>query len=422
MKKLSFLSAVGLMFLSAPSFATDRFVDASLSEGNGTTLFTNVSAAVEAAEDGDRIVMTPDIYPEPTIVISKSLTFIPSDEVSQVGINANFTINADAERDVKFYNIGFGAYNVTVQNDAGGFNLLFMECQMNVVTINTNSSTSNRSKCHVIDCQINDELICDRDGWDVKIVRSRVEDRVYLRYGDVVQSEINLLWLTDEGGANIDSDERHSIVQSDIQRFYYYNDNYPVLIANNSIRHLLFNKFTSDLTDTQLIVNNEFCRSDVWGNGGELYFAHNSGHYNIVFANNDLSYDGSPFGRSNYNEISYTCCGNRNYIDLNLNAQGFFEFIYNGYPWNTSTPNSGNSLVLTAVAGPTEGVDGGSPEHQFYDLDLTVNDRGRAGGTWGYDNFPEEGSGKAFIYDLQIPTDLYPGQDINLKAKAYHRY
>ena len=226
MKKLSFLSAVGLMFLSAPSFATDRFVDASLSEGNGTTLFTNVSAAVEAAEDGDRIVMTPDIYPEPTIVISKSLTFIPSDEVSQVGINANFTINADAERDVKFYNIGFGAYNVTVQNDAGGFNLLFMECQMNVVTINTNSSTSNRSKCHVIDCQINDELICDRDGWDVKIVRSRVEDRVYLRYGDVVQSEINLLWLTDEGGANIDSDERHSIVQSDIQRFYYYNDNY----------------------------------------------------------------------------------------------------------------------------------------------------------------------------------------------------
>lgn len=412
-----------MFFFSAQSFATDRFVDASLSEGNGTTLFTNVSAAVEAAEDGDRIVMLPDVYPEPTIVVEKSLTFIPSDEISQVTINANFTIVADAERDVKFYNIAFGAYNVTIGNDAGGFNLLFMECQMNRVIVESNSSSSNRSECHIIDCQINDDFVCERDGWDVKLIRSRVNDRVYLRHGDVVQCEISWIYYQDESGSNDDGDARNSIIQNDINKLIYNNDNLPVLVANNSIRTFQFNYWTTNTDVPQFIVNNEFTRSDVWGDGGWIYIAHNAPIYNIVFANNDLSYQSQSFGRGNWGSGEYGCCeGYNSPPSFNFNNQGFFDFLYNGKQWDTGFPSAGNNLVLNEVAGPDDPIDGGSPEHRFYDLDLTVNDRGRSGGTWGFDNFPEEGSGKAFIYDLQIPTDLYPGQDINLKAKAYHRY
>jgi hypothetical protein len=423
MKKLSLWSAIGVFFLSAQSFATDRFVDASLSEGNGTTLFTNVSAAVEAAEDGDRIVMTPDIYPEPTIVISKSLTFIPSDEVSQVGINANFTIQADADRNVKFYNIAFGAYNTEIVNDAGGFNILFMECQMNNVYVNSNSSTSNRSECHIIDCLINSDFICERDGWDVKIVRTRINDECFVRFGDIVQSEVYWMYFQDESGVNISDEYRHSLIQNEFYHFRYLNDNHPVLVANNSIRYFWFNKYSNFNDSPNMIVNNHFTNSEVWGSGGYLAFPHNPPYYNYIFANNDFQGDTAPFcRRSNWDSQVCDYGSDYNYYQVDVGAIGFIDFSYNGYNWNGSVPGAGNALVLTAVAGPDDPVDGGSPEHQFYDLDLTVNDRGRAGGTWGYDNFPEDGDGKAFIYDLRIPTDLYPGQDINLKAKAYHRY
>ena len=36
-------------------------------------------------------------------------------------------------------------------------------------------------------------------------------------------------------------------------------------------------------------------RSEVWGDGGWVYIAHNAPYYNIVFANNDLTYQSTSF-------------------------------------------------------------------------------------------------------------------------------
>ena len=47
------------LFSFTSIFAIDRFVDPNLSSGNGTTLFTNITAAVATAVNGDRIIIAP---------------------------------------------------------------------------------------------------------------------------------------------------------------------------------------------------------------------------------------------------------------------------------------------------------------------------------------------------------------------------
>ncbi len=82
-------------------------------------------------------------------------------------------------------------------------------------------------------------------------------------------------------------------------------------------------------------------------------------------------------------------------------------------------------MVLTKVIGPLgTTVDAGNPSHAYYDVDLTINDRGRTGGPYSISNFNptlNPSGGKAFIFDLQIPADLFPGQQLDIKAKGYHR-
>jgi len=39
------------------NYATDRLVDPTLSSGNGTTIFTTITAAINAAVNGDRIII-----------------------------------------------------------------------------------------------------------------------------------------------------------------------------------------------------------------------------------------------------------------------------------------------------------------------------------------------------------------------------
>jgi hypothetical protein len=106
-------------------------------------------------------------------------------------------------------------------------------------------------------------------------------------------------------------------------------------------------------------------------------------------------------------------------------SPGFFKWTYNGIDLPCPIPGSGNPLVLTKIIGTTgTNTNTGNPAHEYYDIDLTVNDRGRNGGPYGTLNyFPSSNpnNSKAFIFDLDMPTDLFSGQQVNIKAKGYHK-
>ena len=101
-----------LTFLTATSiFATDRYVDPNLSAGNGTTLFTNITSAVAAAVNGDRIIVSSNTYNEATLTISKSLKIIPQTAGTTINFNANIIITGfpGMKLEILGFNLGSGS-------------------------------------------------------------------------------------------------------------------------------------------------------------------------------------------------------------------------------------------------------------------------------------------------------------------------
>lgn len=108
----------------------------------------------------------------------------------------------------------------------------------------------------------------------------------------------------------------------------------------------------------------------------------------------------------------------------NRDAPGTFKWTYNGF----SIPGVGSipgNLTFVNVAGSQNTVNAGNPGAEYTDIDLTRNDRGRLGGPYSILNYnptTNPSNGKAFIFDLDIPTTLQAtSQPVNIRAKGYHR-
>ena len=280
------------------------------------------------------------------------------------------------------------------------------------------------------------------------------------------------LILNDEGGSNT-AENRHAIIQNTISDYLEIrNDNCAFRVANNTL-HDVYLYMWNHQADKNDILNNEFTASSYmhmpwdppsWnlrvnnnifeGNVAFIRWATTYPHWNNTnFQHCDTDNDYGCGSITNVNDQrwngngqppkgSLPClydCNNSNCnnggTDLgcgvnfwstgeaafpNPDIAGFFEWNHNSHGLPNPAVNANDPLVYTEVGNGGENVNGGSPEHEYYDLDLTVNDRGRAGGPWGTANFPTDG--KSFVFDLDIPADLFPGQEIDIKAKAYQRY
>jgi hypothetical protein len=104
---------------------------------------------------------------------------------------------------------------------------------------------------------------------------------------------------------------------------------------------------------------------------------------------------------------------------------GYFKWVYNGNDLPCTVPTGANPLVLTKIIGSTgTTINSGDTNHDYYDIDLTVNDRGILGGPYSILNYNPSinpSNGKAYIFDLEMPSDLFPGIQVDINAKGYHR-
>ncbi len=154
-------------------------------------------------------------------------------------------------------------------------------------------------------------------------------------------------------------------------------------------------------------VNNKFL-------GSILYARRNT---SLIFPN---AFGCLVYG-SSYNTVINEATYSSTATDVpNVYANGFFDWSYNGV---VNLQNSNGILVYTNISGPANDIDGGNPNHDYYDIDLTINDRGVNGGPYSQLNYnaANPNNSKAFIFDLEMPTDLFPGQNVNITAKGYHK-
>ncbi|WP_297518515.1 hypothetical protein, partial [Flavobacterium sp.] len=199
----------------------------------------------------------------------------------------------------------------------------------------------------------------------------------------------------------------------------------------NSLITLLFKRWSPNPNIKNYVINNTF------SNNSSLLVSYiNVPYYNIVVSSNEfLGTNVSSFGgqcNSNCNIGCYTSENLSNQCNFggqfpsqfpNPTISGFFEWTYNGIDLDCTIPTAGNPLVLTKIIGSANAVNGGNPNHNFYDIDLTINDRGINGGPYSQLNYnaTNPNNSKAFIFDLDMPSDLFPGQNVNITAKGYHK-
>jgi len=268
--------------------------------------------------------------------------------------------------------------------------------------------------------------------------------------------------------------------------FNYQNDNYKFIIANNLLKHLYINKWNYYQNNINRILNNEFVNwyslyhpsislprdivpyynLDISNNlftSPQFIYQINNPYYIYIWGwenystTDPFSANGcgsNSFGSCGLNQggpltygaggisscSSYSCWGPHTYIYSygysnsttnilqaqfpNRDAPGTFKWTYNGF----SIPGVGSipgNLTFVNVAGSQNTVNAGNPGAEYTDIDLTRNDRGRLGGPYSILNYnptTNPSNGKAFIFDLDIPTSLQAtSQPVNIRAKGYHR-
>lgn len=405
MKKTITLLAI-LCFVDA--FATDRFVDPNLSQGNGNTLFTTITDAVAAAVDGDRIIIASSSYNEGVLNISKSLQIIPQTTGSVISYNGNIVVSGFAGMNLKIVGFDLGAYNL--QNN------------------NFNGSDASYASVSVINCVFN-EVIFDSDFYSLNMLDCTTNSLIFTS-GYIVKSNIiNSFRVEDEVGGITTSERKIKIIANNIgSGIYIYNDNFPLLIANNDSGGVDLQRWNPSSDVTNVIHNNNFT-------GGFHMTSRNVPRYNIIVtsnifsgnfcvANNPNNYFKSGL---NYNDPETKkdglfCQSNTNEFP-NPNVPGFFEWSYNaGITFGYPTVGSSSSLSVTMIAGSSNSTNSGHPNHKYYDIDLTRNDLGKFGGPYSQQNYnaSNPNNSRAFIFDLEMPVDLFPGQDVEIKAKGYH--
>jgi hypothetical protein len=431
------------------NYATDRLVDPTLSSGNGTTIFTTITAAINAAVNGDRIIIASNTYNEAALTIGKSLQIMPQTPGTIINFNANITIAGFPGMKLEISGLNLGIYSFNSNIIAGG-------------TITT------RSKVSIINCSA-EYLWFENDFYQVNFIENQITNGILFKNGNVINNLTKQISLFDETQENPNTTERNLIIANQVQFMIgVYNNDYPVVIANNSMRDLSFRRWNANENLKNYIINNEFTDNCVLN-----ISITNVPRYNIIFSSNKFinGFVTASYGNcTSFFQLSYNanmpnnlmgydfwmpswswCCNGPNgwyyingqnnptmppptggcngWISLgsnnfpNVNVPGFFEFSYNGLQPTFINPTSGSALNLTIIQGQTNDINGGNPNHSFYDLDLTINDRGVNGGPYSHLNYnaTNPNNSKAFIFDLDMPTDLFPTQTVDIKAKGYHK-
>jgi hypothetical protein len=425
-----------ISLLSNNLYAVDIFVNPNILPGAVPNTYTTLVAALNASNNGDRVFIKSGSYTTQAITLTKSLIISPDTSGGSVTMSDGFYVE------------GFA-----------GMKLQILGITAPYLTANPGSPTSaDRAKIYVIDCHFGN-LSIDQDNYDLSCARTWVDNNTTFRKGSFVISKTNNLYINAEpvGGNVADTINKIMIVADTIAGALQYNgDNFKMLIANNLLNHLWITKWNWYTGNTNYIINNEFV------SGNTLHFpSANVPYYNFDVSNNVFNsfsfytqnvgggngYCGCtpvPLNYRNYGNLNnnlpanytgycygpFTCgyfvTGNPNANSCpfpNIDVPGIFRWSYNGFTLSGS--GTAGNLAFVNIPGSTNIINSGNPESQFYDIDLTLNDRGREGGPYSILNYlptANPTNSKAFIFDLEIPTILQPStQSIKVRAQGYHR-
>lgn len=434
--------------LAGNSHAIDIFVKPNVVPGTVPNTYATLVSALAACNNGDRVFIQPGSYTTQDLTLNKSILFCPDSNGATVTLTGGLNIH--------------GFANMKLQ-------VLGIECPF--ITAHGGNGTmrdTSRASVYLIDNKVTGNVSFDVDYYDLTCARMSIVGTTTMRYGNFVVSTTDRLNINSEpgGGSNDDTVNKILIVADTINQLHWRSTRHKMVICNNKLDRLALYAWNHFNGNTNKILNNEFSKLFIPTVGVPYYnfdisnnIISNFGVPNLVYIGGDVCGGGCdrntfallPFNsnrealfngnaevytRGVCNGPSWDCCRSQGQvacsynISWNPNAEfpnkdvsGIFRWTYNGF----TIAGSGGSGTLNFIniAGTTDTLNAGNPAGEYYDIDLTVNDRGRRGGAYSIDNYNpaiNSNGSKAFIFDLDIPTILNPSnQSVRIRAKGYHR-
>ena len=440
MKKLLLSLAMAFGAINS-GFAADLYVNNSGQSGT----YTTIQAAINAASTGDNIYVSPLNSYQESLSITKSIRIASSVSGSRIIVTQDIKISPLANILVEL--IGIEGTDVILDSQTS--------------TLGPNS----RGKAIITDCSFHD-INLNKNYLTLLVVKCTLSGTLSGRHGKVIGNTINeKIVINDE--PNIGIGDTVIIKANDVSgNIEVGTDDHSVIIQNNKASRILVSNWRAGVNITGLISNNTVISSDVYRYlvdnanyqlqagfikvlGGCINIsiaATNQDVSNMLITNNyidDLAsrkYPGSYSGRvSNnwcavgvsenvptiYPVVQYNIFDSYGYktsssvTAYTVSHYGFFSKFWSGggiYNIQTSIGAADDAQVIS------EGKDVGSPSPKFFDADLTRSDIGHLGGdnSWEMFHGTNSVSGAAYIIGLDLPSEIWPGQTVNLKAEAVH--
>ena len=430
MKKSVYL----LMFLTGlMKFQIASAADLCVNESGSGGCYSTISAALAAANDGDRIFIQPKSGGAPyveNLTINKSVQLLSNTEGAKWALTGNITITPAVGRKISILHM---------KNNAGN------------IETSSNSPVGVRCQVNIMDCELLAGYInFNYSYYNVNVVACKITGYVALQYGNVIGNEITANSYTTD-----------LIYLSSLRSSIYYgsdaaptNDTLQVVgnkitYTSTNVCNIVVTGITLNTTSQFFNVSNNYITSPnatstcSYGlHGIYLYNAKNSALTKNTIYNNTFYTSASGYVYGIYVN-SHPASANTeifNNLILNPNATSQCLYVYSNNGniafsfnyaktgiynlTNDGTNNLNTNTTINLTTGQlntgSDGINGGYPDPTFYDLDLTVNDVGAYGGSYSLSNFyPVTGSAR--VYFVKAPRTVLQSGTLNVRANSFDR-
>lgn len=402
--KITFLAFAGLF--SSLASATDLYVR-DLGAGGA---FSTIGAAIAQASDGDRIIIRPKAGSVPyveNLTINKSLSFVSEINYAKYILQGTVSVTAAAGRTVTINNLqvsGTGAISIDAATVGGRTTLNILNSTIAAVNAGQSNATLNLSGC--------------------------TGTAVVMTHGRCTGNKVDSILFSNQGTDSHLSDDDIEIIANAILTTGGLGGNqrnYAVRLFNNYLANgvIYINGAKTDSTNE---IANNVIGSTTNTNIQPLYSitlnlaAGNQALYSIV--NNVILKQSSSYA-TYYPVIASANASAYVYYNITNASE------YNGSFIMPSVTNSGNNAAATlslngttfTVTGTSGIINGGSPEDDYADTDLSRNDRGNAGGSNAWSNYwPANVGNKPQVNYLKTPRRVYAGtQEMNAQGAGHSK-
>ncbi|WP_346883328.1 hypothetical protein [uncultured Algibacter sp.] len=372
-----------LFFLATMQLA--NATDLIVRDGGAGGAFATISDAINAATDGDRIIIRPKVGDTPYIedlTIDKSLTLLSEISGDKYEILGTITINNDVNRTVSIHNASTTGDIVSNGTISGG-----------------------RMFINIINSESDESLLLSEDNVTVNVVRTTC-NRINFRHGKVVANNCSKILMTDDVGDSLATDDVYIIANRVSAQAAGFTDS-PALIINslNYTFHVLNNSLVNGIGHSTVIngvkdgttnfISNNFIKP-VGSNFRGLRIA-TEAIATIVIRNNLFD----PVGSDEIEVIN-----NAIFVIAQYNMTRSTTFDITNADVNENNV-SGATYDVTTFTGDNENA--GHPDAIFTDIDLTRNDMGPKGGSYNWDNYRTADDTKPHVFFLQTPRRIFNG-------------